>query len=90
MKIVVFAILSSLAVAAISASAEVKQSQRLGCDGNLPPGSYLESCYNCCVEYPYLQCDCGDGRGNYPFTEIYLPACGETPIANTYGNLTCN
>lgn len=60
-----------------------------GGGGYLPGGSYLQSCQSCGMSGSILYCVCPDGRGNWYNTSINVAYC-RTPVANTYGRLTCD
>ncbi len=55
----------------------------------MPGGSYLQSCQRCGMNGATLYCLCPDGRGNWYNTSLNVNNC-RTPVANTYGTLTCD
>lgn len=63
---------------------------------SVPPGSYQQSCYGCCLEivdtgifaYGVLHCTCPDFMGNPHSTQIISDYCSGD-IANCNGQLTC-
>lgn len=64
--------------------------------GELPSGTYRQTCYDCYVYYedffatPILQCSCPDFNGNPQSTGLKYPStCSGVDIANCNGRLTC-
>ena len=57
--------------------------------GYLPNGSYSQTCNSCSMNGSMLQCSCEDTQGYYHWTYINMRYCGNRPVANLNGRLTC-
>jgi len=61
----------------------------IGGGGQLPAGSYRDSCNNAYMTGRTLNASCRDNRGRYVRTTLDTRTCGRRGIANVNGRLTC-
>lgn len=61
----------------------------IGGGGQLPPGSYRNSCNNAYMTGRTLNASCRDNRGRYVRATLDIRTCGRRDITNVNGRLTC-
>lgn len=59
-------------------------------DPNMPPGSWVQSCYNARIDGAILSATCRISKNKSSFSQINYKQCSGSPrIANIQGQLTC-
>lgn len=84
-----FAAAAATAATVLVAMTPMTASAQRGGGGNIPGGSYAQSCSNISVNGGRLFAECRDTRRGSRVSSLDLGACGRSEIANDDGLLVC-